>query len=162
MNHEHHHAGLAQPEPGTARHDAVRGEAVPSAVAPSGALARAELSIEGMTCASCAARIERRLKRQPGVASAGVNFVTHVATVNYDPAATGPAALVKAVDDLGYKAAAPSPDSVSTEAAHRLPHDHSHHSATTDDDHSAHMNVGPHGARRLLIRTIVGAAFAAP
>ncbi|HWD07954.1 MAG TPA: heavy metal-associated domain-containing protein, partial [Actinomycetota bacterium] len=37
--------------------------------------------VEGMTCGSCAARVERTLRRQPGVAAAGVNFATGRATV---------------------------------------------------------------------------------
>jgi Cu+-exporting ATPase len=68
---------------------------------------RCELPIEGMSCASCAARIEKRLAKQPGVASANVNFATKVATVSYDPGATSPEALASVVDDLGYKAIVP-------------------------------------------------------
>src|SRR5512132_1219060 len=51
---------------------------------------RAELPIEGMTCASCAARIEQGLGGLPGVASANVNLATERTTVLYDPAVTGP------------------------------------------------------------------------
>jgi cation transport ATPase len=40
--------------------------------------------------------------------SASVNFATKVATVKYDPAATGPEKLAKAVDDIGYKAVVPA------------------------------------------------------
>ena len=46
---------------------------------------RVELPIEGMTCASCAARIERRLNKLDGV-SASVNYATEKAAVEYDPA----------------------------------------------------------------------------
>ena len=44
----------------------------------------AELDLEGMTCASCAARIEKRLNRVDG-AAATVNYATERATVHYDP-----------------------------------------------------------------------------
>ena len=121
--------------------------------------ARSDLPIEGMTCASCASTIERRLSKQPGVASASVNFATKVATVKYDPAATNPTALAKAVDDLGYKAVVPAP------AAPRSPHAHAGHdhaAMPADDDHSAHMNVGEAESRRLLVKTIFGAALSLP
>jgi P-type Cu+ transporter len=64
---------------------------------------RLELPIEGMTCASCAARIERRLNRLDGV-TASVNYATEKATVEYDPAQVSTAALVEAVEDAGYSA----------------------------------------------------------
>ena len=63
-----------------------------------------DLAIEGMTCASCAARIERTLNGLPGVA-ASVNYVTERASVDYEPGAVAPTDLVAAVEDLGYRAA---------------------------------------------------------
>jgi Cu+-exporting ATPase len=78
--------------------------------------ATAELPITGMTCASCANRIERRLNTLEGV-EATVNYATEKATVTYDPDAVGPAELVGAVEAAGYKAAAPSTgESPATEA----------------------------------------------
>ena len=50
---------------------------------------RVRLDLEGMTCASCAARIEKKLNRLEGVA-ATVNFATAEATVTYDPAHVRP------------------------------------------------------------------------
>src|ERR1700733_613282 len=47
---------------------------------------QAVFAIEGMTCASCAMRIEKCLKKVPGVADAQVNLATEKATVTYDPA----------------------------------------------------------------------------
>ena len=61
--------------------------------APGARLATLELSVGGMTCGSCAARIERTLRHQPGVTYAAVNFATAQATVAYDPAATDVRAL---------------------------------------------------------------------
>jgi len=45
---------------------------------------RVDVPIDGMTCASCAARVERSLNRLDGV-SATVNVATEIATVDYDP-----------------------------------------------------------------------------
>jgi len=66
--------------------------------------ARATLSLEGMTCASCAMRIEKGLKKVPGVRDASVNFATEQATVTFDPAQTGIEQMVQQVDAVGYKA----------------------------------------------------------
>jgi len=65
----------------------------------------AELEIGGMTCASCAARIERRLSRL-GDVTATVNFATRTARVRF-PAALPPADLIAAVEQAGYTAALP-------------------------------------------------------
>jgi P-type Cu+ transporter len=62
----------------------------------------AELSIGGMTCASCATRIERRLSRLGDVA-ASVNFATQTARVRF-PATIAPAELATAVEQAGYTA----------------------------------------------------------
>ena len=55
------------------------------------------LPIEGMTCASCVNRIERFLKRTPGVEEAAVNLATERATVLVDPGTAGRDELVRAV-----------------------------------------------------------------
>jgi heavy metal translocating P-type ATPase len=60
-----------------------------------------ELAIEGMTCASCVARVERALKAVPGVTAAAVNLATERATVS---GAADAAALVAAVEAAGYDA----------------------------------------------------------
>ncbi len=65
---------------------------------------RAILALEGMTCASCAMRIEKGLKKVPGVKDASVNFATEQASVTYDPAQTGPEQLVQKVEAVGYTA----------------------------------------------------------
>jgi Cu+-exporting ATPase len=62
------------------------------------------MPIEGMTCASCAARVEKRLNDLDGV-EAAVNYATERATVDYDPAHADPADLVAAVESAGYGAA---------------------------------------------------------
>jgi P-type Cu+ transporter len=63
------------------------------------------LSIKGMTCASCVARVERVIAKVPGVASASVNLATEKAEVRY----TGPAVrdeVIGAVRAIGYDVAA--------------------------------------------------------
>ncbi|HEX8997026.1 MAG TPA: heavy metal translocating P-type ATPase [Ktedonobacterales bacterium] len=66
--------------------------------------ATATLAIEGMTCASCALRIEKGLKKLPGVAGASVNLATERATVTYDTAQVGMDDLLKKVSAVGYSA----------------------------------------------------------
>ena len=61
------------------------------------------LPIEGMTCASCVNRIERFLKKTPGVETANVNLATERATVLVDPGTAGRDELVKAVEAAGYE-----------------------------------------------------------
>ncbi|MGY1653227.1 heavy metal translocating P-type ATPase [Geodermatophilus sp. SYSU D01119] len=66
-----------------------------------------ELSIGGMTCASCASRIERKLNRLEGV-TATVNYATEKARVSYADGVV-PEDLVAAVEKAGYTAALPAP-----------------------------------------------------
>jgi Cu+-exporting ATPase len=66
---------------------------------------RVELDIGGMTCASCAARIEKRLNRLEGV-TATVNYATEHATVQI-PEGTVPADVIAAVEAAGYTATLP-------------------------------------------------------
>ena len=71
-----------------------------------------ELPVSGMTCASCAARVERTLNGLDGV-TATVNYATERATVDFDDEAVGPEQLVDAVESAGYGATlpgAPGPD----------------------------------------------------
>lgn len=58
--------------------------------------------VTGMACAACAAHVEKTLKGAPGVKSAGVNFATSTANVEYDPSQTSPLRLQQAVRDAGY------------------------------------------------------------
>jgi Cu+-exporting ATPase len=67
-----------------------------------------ELEIGGMTCASCAARIEKKLNKLDGV-TATVNYATEKATVTV-PAGYGPQALIAEVEKTGYTASLPQRD----------------------------------------------------
>jgi Cu+-exporting ATPase len=55
-----------------------------------------------MTCASCASRIERGLKKVGGVETAQVNLASEQATITYDPQQVQPQQLVTAVEASGY------------------------------------------------------------
>ncbi len=85
--------------------------------------ATTELDISGMTCASCAHRIERKLNKVAGV-TASVNYATHKARVRHEPAVS-PGDLIATVAAAGYTAVVP-------------------HSAPTDDE------GGPHRTRLLV------------
>ncbi|MFD6056914.1 heavy metal translocating P-type ATPase [Rhodococcus wratislaviensis] len=65
-----------------------------------------ELAIGGMTCASCANRIERKLNKLDGV-TATVNYATEKARVHYDAADVSPEDLVATVEQAGYTARLP-------------------------------------------------------
>ena len=67
---------------------------------------RLDLPIEGMTCASCATRIEKRLNTLGGV-EASVNYATEKASVTYDPAHVATEDLIGAVEQAGYRATLP-------------------------------------------------------
>jgi Cu+-exporting ATPase len=69
---------------------------------------RLELPITGMTCASCANRIERNLNKLDGV-TATVNYATEQATVDVDGGAVSADDLIAAVRAVGYDATMPSP-----------------------------------------------------
>ena len=72
----------------------------------SGAPARVDLQIGGMTCASCAARVQKKLNKLPGV-SAEVNYATETASVIVDGHVSVDE-LVAAVEATGYTAALPA------------------------------------------------------
>lgn len=63
------------------------------------------LKVKGISCASCVAKIEKRLHQIEGVKKADVNFVLEKVTVEYDPQKTGADDFRSAVEGLGYKVA---------------------------------------------------------
>lgn len=78
-------------------HSAAAPHSTPSSVAT------ADLAISGMTCASCVSRVERVLKKQPGVVAANVNLATERANVSYNPDEVSADALAQAVTRAGYE-----------------------------------------------------------
>jgi len=72
-----------------------------------GTAEKVELPIDGMTCASCAGRIEKSLNKLDGV-EATVNFATERASVSFDAERVAPEELVEAVAGVGYSASLPA------------------------------------------------------
>jgi Cu+-exporting ATPase len=80
---------------------------------------RVELQVEGMTCASCVARVEKALLKVPGVSAASVNLATEKASVE-TLGTVSFATLAAAIDKAGY-AARPVEDAATPAPARRLP-----------------------------------------
>jgi Cu+-exporting ATPase len=80
-----------------------------------------ELAIGGMTCASCAARIERRLNKLDGV-SAAVNYATEKVQVTFPPSVST-ADLIQVIADTGYTATPPKPADADQESPQEWPKD---------------------------------------
>ena len=81
-----------------------------------------ELTVGGMACGACAARVEKALRKHDGVVDAGVNFATSRARVAFDSGVTGRDTLVRLISSLGYEAAPVLPDTppeVTTDEDHR-------------------------------------------
>jgi P-type Cu+ transporter len=111
--------------------------------------ATVDLAIGGMTCASCAARIERRLNKLDGV-SATVNYATERAKVEVPPE-LDVAALIAQVEAAGYSAHEARRPSSATGPA-----------AATEGGRGDHAEEGDDEATRLRQRLVVSALLAAP
>ena len=70
---------------------------------PSDPASQTDIGIGGMTCAACSARVERALRKVPGVVDAQVNLATESARVTFAPGDQMPARLRRAVRDAGYE-----------------------------------------------------------
>ncbi|MYW59036.1 MULTISPECIES: heavy metal translocating P-type ATPase [unclassified Streptomyces] len=109
-----------------------------------------ELSVGGMTCASCAARVEKKLNRMPGV-TATVNYATEKAKVAYEPGEElGVADLIATVVRTGYTAEEIRPPE--PEPAPEAPKDGAEASGAPGED----------GTEALRQRFTVSAVLAAP
>ena len=67
-------------------------------------LTHVSLNVEGMTCATCAGRVEKALAALPGV-QASVNLADERADIRYDPARANPEALADAIERAGFDVA---------------------------------------------------------
>jgi len=76
---------------------------------------RVQLALEGMTCASCATRIAKKLNKLDGV-EASVNYATEEASVAFDPGRIELEQLIRAVEAAGYGAALPGTATDATQA----------------------------------------------
>jgi Cu+-exporting ATPase len=74
-----------------------------TAAAPAISPGSLDIGIGGMTCASCVGRVERALKKVPGVQSVAVNLATESARIAYAPTEQMEARLRRAVRDAGYE-----------------------------------------------------------
>jgi P-type Cu+ transporter len=68
----------------------------------SGKIQESQFQITGMTCAACAIRIEKGLKKMDGVEEANVNLALEKATIKFDSATMGPTDIQKKIQALGY------------------------------------------------------------
>ena len=101
-----------------------------------------DLDLTGMSCASCAARVESTLNKLDGV-TATVNFATEKASVDFDASEVSPPDLVAAVESIGYGASvAPEPGQ--------------HHGG------HQHEDLDDRGLRSLRTRVVVSALLAVP
>ncbi len=105
-----------------------------------------ELDVTGMTCASCANRIQRKLNKLDGV-TANVNYATEKAKVSY-PADITPEQLVETVEQAGYGATLPAPPR-STDARHPAEGDPATDAASPEDAHLASMR------QRLIVSAVL-------
>lgn len=94
-----------------------------------------DLGVGGMTCASCVSRVERALKKVPGVSEATVNLATESARVTFAPSDEMEAQLRRAVRGAGYEPRAPE--------------------AAMEEDHSAWSGFLPVGVGLLLSLPLV-------
>ncbi|RXZ02173.1 heavy metal translocating P-type ATPase [Fictibacillus sp. S7] len=65
---------------------------------------KVDLNLTGMTCAACANRIEKGLKKLPGVTNANVNLALETGSIQYNPSEISARDMIKKVEDLGYGA----------------------------------------------------------
>jgi Cu+-exporting ATPase len=75
--------------------------------APAGDSSTATLTIEGMHCAACVSRIERVVKKVPGVTQATVNLLAGEGVFTFDAARTEPESIARAIDAIGFTAHVP-------------------------------------------------------
>ncbi len=94
--------GTSCPIPPASPEPPVPGEATSSA--DDTALAHATFVITGMTCASCAAIIEKTLAKAPGIVSANVNLASERLAAAYDPSIIGPDEIIAVVEKAGFLA----------------------------------------------------------
>ncbi len=101
---------------------------------------RAELGVDGMTCASCSSAVERALKRLDGVSEASVNLATNRAAFSYDPSKVKLQQVREAISKAGY-----------------TPLD-----LATEDTRDAEQEKREKALRLMRLRLIVAIVFAAP
>jgi Cu+-exporting ATPase len=82
--------------------------------------AHVELGVQGMTCASCVARVERALRKQPGVVAADVNLGTERASIEFSPALVSRERLAEAIREAGYQPLVLTPEASAQDEARKI------------------------------------------
>src|SRR5688572_7325920 len=111
---------------------------------PPGASDEAALNVQGMTCASCVAHVEKAARKLPGVESVSVNLARGRAVVRFDPHQVDPRRIADAITGAGYPAAPEASGIEAGNAEAERVHQHMHH------------------AREWLLRAVVGIALWLP
>jgi P-type Cu+ transporter len=111
------------------------------------------LAIEGMTCASCAMRVEKGLNKLPGIVSATVNFATEQATVCYLPTETSVKQMVEKVEAVGYQATPlmPQESRPETDVPALVRNVNGSLAPSQQDEHSQHSDANTHHRHNTLI-----------
>lgn len=118
-----------------------------SAIAEAPAAETTQIQIEGMTCASCVARVERSVAKVEGVEDVAVNFANHVGTITHS-GDIDTSKILAAVEKAGYTAKVKSDDI------------HSHHSAS---EHAAHLAVeSAEQMNRARLELVIAATLTIP
>ncbi len=104
------------------------------------------LPVEGMTCASCVARIEKALKKVEGISDVNVNLATEKVTLSYNPSLTDVSKFTQVVEDAGYKLSSPTEDKASAgsddfESASDIQHKESYRKLRSEFIFSAVLSI---------------------
>ena len=110
------------------------------------AMAHCDLAITGMHCASCVGRVEKAIKRVPGVAEAAVNLLAERAAITFDASQAKPEDLIAAVHDSGYDASMAQMD----------------HFSPATESAEAQALQGPTEAQELMRRFAISLALTLP
>ena len=140
-----------------------------------------QLNIQGMHCASCVARIERGLRKLPGVKDASVNLVLERGQVEFEEGKIGVGAMIECIAKTGYRASAAEEIPISNDQFQNKPqtsndqvseHAHAHHTPSPSlslarernlDDHAAHArSEGGKAVKERMQRVLIAAAFTIP
>ena len=78
-----------------------------------------QLDVQGMTCASCVAHVEKGIKKGEGIDTASVNLATERATVTYDPTLTTIDDILTSIKESGYSATVPTEADTQDQAARK-------------------------------------------
>ena len=111
-----------------------------------------DLDVGGMSCASCASRIQKKINEIPGAAGT-VNFATHSARVDLEPDSCSPADVIDVIDGLGYQAKVHTDEFATSEAENADHAGHGDADMSSSGGHEHHMSSAADLRRRLMLAT---------